>query len=425
LDIQMTNAGTDSSAKYVGLATVIAGCTILALAAGLRQTSGVFLQPVTMDLNLSRQSFGLAVGVQNLVWGLSQPLAGYLADRYGARPIALVCGLMYSVGLALSSTAAGGMWLAATLGVLVGLGQAGTSYAVILAAVGKAVAAERRSSVLGLASAAGSLGMFVLVPIAQGLISSEGWRAALLFLAGLSFLGVLAAFAVGRPGGVTNSIPDRAAAERMPASPFAETVKIARRNGGWWLLTTGFTVCGFQLAFIATYLPSALTDASLSAATGAQVLATIGFANIVGTYLFGVAGRTRPKNRLLACIYLARGAALLLFVLAPRTALSAYAFGATMGLLWSATVPLTAGLVSDLFGQRNVGFLFALVYVGHQIGSFVGAWIGGAIYSATGSYEPVWVAAVLLSVLAAALHWPIKLPVLNPALPVDAANVHF
>jgi predicted MFS family arabinose efflux permease len=418
------NARMDPSAKYAGLATVIAGCTILALAAGLRQTSGVFLQPVTMDLNLSRQSFGLAVGIQNLVWGLSQPLAGYLADRYGAKPVALVCGLMYSAGLALSSAAAGSMWLAATLGVLIGFGQAGTSYAVILAAVGKAVAVERRSSVLGLASAAGSLGMFVLVPVTQGLVSSAGWRAAFLFLAGLSFLGVVAAFAIGRPGSDTNGIADRAAAGRT-SSPFGETVKIAGRNGGWWLLTTGFAVCGFQLAFIATYLPSALTDASLSAATGARVLATIGFANIVGTYLFGVAGRTRPKNRLLACIYLARGAALLLFVLAPRTALSAYVFGATMGLLWSATVPLTAGLVSDLFGHRNVAFLFALVYIGHQIGSFVGAWVGGAVYSAAGSYEPVWVAAVLLSILSAALHWPIKLPALNPGLPVAAANVHF
>lgn len=399
----MTSMST--SRPSAGIAIVVAGCFILAVAAGLRQMSGVFLLPITGDLDIGRQSFGLAIGVQNLVWGLSQPLAGYLSDRHGARPVAVFCALIYSAGLAASSVVSGSIGLALALGVMTGVGQAGTSYAVILGAVGKAVPEHRRSSVLGLTSAAGSLGMFVLVPVSQALVSSQGWRAAFLFLGAISFLGAVAALALG-----SKEVTAEDQHGPPPATSFLETLRPAFRNGGWWLLTTGFTVCGFQLAFIATYLPSALTDASMSAATGAQVLATIGFSNIIGTYIFGVVGRTRPKSRVLVFIYLARGAALLAFALLPKTTLTVYAFGAAIGLLWSATVPLSAGLVSDLFGHRNVAFLFALVYIGHQIGSFMGAWAGGIVYNAVGSYAPMWTATVVMSFVAAALHWPIRLP---------------
>jgi predicted MFS family arabinose efflux permease len=321
-----------------------------------------------------------------------------------------VCVLLYTLGLAATSVVTGSLGLTIFLGVIVGLGQAASSYAVILSAVGRAVPESRRSAVLGLTSAAGSLGMFALVPASPALIAAQGWRMAFLALAAVSFLSVVAAFALRTPGADDDGEVEEAPSEAGSGLSLMGAIRPAIGSRSWWLLSVGFAVCGFQLAFIATYLPSALTDGSLSAATGAQVLATIGFANILGTYVFGIAGRIRSKSRLLAGIYLARGALLLAFILLPKTPLLVYSFGAAIGLPWSATVPLTAGLVSDFFGLKNVGLLFALVYVGHQFGSFIGAWAGGVVFAATESYNSMWTATALLSLVAAAIHWSIRRP---------------
>lgn len=373
------------------------GALAITLSMGLRQVFGLFLRPVTMDLELTRQAFGFAIGVQNLVWGLVQPAAGMAADRFGARRVVPLAGAVYVAGLVLAALGIGPLWL--TLGVLVGIGQSGTSYAVVLAAVGRAVPAERRSAALGLAAAAGSIGMFTLVPGTQGLIGWLDWRGALLTLAAVAILMPLAGLCM--PGGTA------AAAAGEPAT-LGQAITTARRHVGYWMLNAGFAACGFQLAFIATYLPSLIADAGLGAGTGAMVLATIGLCNIVGTYLCGLLGGRLPKQKVLAGLYVARAVLIALFVLLPPSALTAILFGAAIGLIWTGTVPLTSGLVGDIFGQRHLGLLFGLVYVGHQLGAFAGAWVGGAVFDRTGSYQPVWIAAIVMGLVAAALHWPIR-----------------
>jgi MFS family permease len=379
------------------LAVLVCGSLVISLSMGLRQVMGLFLAPVTIDLGLTREAFGFAVGVQNLVWGLAQPLAGLLADRHGARGVIAATAALYVAGLALASAGNDAFVLTAGLGVLVGLGQSGTGFAAVLGAVGRAAPRERRSVVLGIASAAGSIGMFTFVPATQALLGALTWRGALLVLAALALAMLPLAL------GVREEAPRAAAA----AVPFGAMLRQAMCHPGYWLLNAGFAVCGFQLAFVATFLPSMLSDAALPPMTAAWVLAAIGLANIVGTYLCGLAGARFRKPSVLAAIYLARAAIMAAFLLIPLSVASALLFGAALGLLWAGTVPLSSGLVADIFGERHLGFLFGVVYVGHQLGSFFGAWIGGLIHDRTGSYDLVWIAAIVGGVIAALLHWPI------------------
>ena len=377
------------------LVVLMCGSLIIACSMGVRQVSGLFLRPVAMDLALSREAFGFAVALQNLVWGLTQPVAGFLADRYGTRPVALGGVLLYAAGLALAAFASNGWQFAMGLGVLAGLGQSGTSFAVILAVIGRAAPAQARSLALGLGSTASSIGMFILVPATVGLIDIVDWRTAMLILCGL--LAVTAGFTLPLQeraddgAAVTGASARRAIVEAMSDRDF-------------WLLNVGFAVCGFQLAFIATYIPTILIDGGLDVSAGAAVLVAIGIFNIGGTYLAGLAGGWWRKTRVLAALYLARAIVIVVFLAVPLSTTTAIVFGAAIGLLWTGTVPLTNGLVADLWGRRNLAFLFGLVYVGHQLGAFAGAWAGGLTFDRTGSFSLVWAVSVAGCIVAAVCH---------------------
>jgi predicted MFS family arabinose efflux permease len=310
-----------------------------------------------------------------------------------------VCGALYLAGLVVAALAPNATVFALGLGVLCGLGQSGTAFAVVLAVVGRAAPAERRSAALGLSSTAGSVGIFVLVPAVSGLLDLVDWRTAMLMLA--AFMGLTIPLALALKDTASDVASDSLAA---PAVPARTVLGAAGSDRDYWLLNLGFAVCGFQLAFIATYLPVILVDRGLPVSTGAAVLAAIGAFNILGTYLAGLAGGRWLKTRVLAALYLARAAAIALFLVLPLSSASAIAFGAVMGLLWTGTVPLTSGLVADLWGSRNLGFLFGVVYVGHQVGAFAGAWAAGLAFDRTGSFDLVWIAAIAAGVLAAICH---------------------
>ncbi len=382
------------------VAALICGSIVITLSMGIRQVFGLVLQPVTAELDLSRDVFGLVIGLQNLTWGLTQPVAGLLADRFGAARIVAVGGLLYLAGLSLGAFSESASVLGLAIGILVGLGQSGTAYAVVLGGIARTTPPERRSVALGIASTAGSIGMFTLVPITQGLVASFDWRVALTGLAALCIL--IPALAVG--------LRERPALVGSPGAPMPVTsvLRIATRHPGFWMLNVGFAACGFQLAFLATHLPSVLQDSGLASSTGAAALALIGLSNIVGTYFCGLLGASYRKKNVLVCLYLLRTALFGLFLLLPTSTASAMLFAVAIGLIWTGTVPLTSGLVGDIFGTRDLGLLFGIVYVGHQLGAFMGAWIGGVAFDRTGSYALVWAGAILMGLLAALLHWPIR-----------------
>ena len=380
---------------------LLASALIVAVTLGIRQSFGVFLRPIVVDLDLMRQSFGFAIALQNLLWGLAQPAAGMLADRYGAFRVLAISGLLYSLGLALTALSSSGLGLYLSAGMLVGIALAGSSFTVVLSAVARLVPEERRSAAMGIASAGGSVGMFAFVPGSQLFIDRYGWSAAMLLLAACALLIPLCA----------------AAYRRTPAAPpggneslhntFAAMLRRALAHRGYLLLNLGFMVCGFHVVFIATHLPAYIADQALSPMTGALALALIGFFNIIGTYLFGVLGDRYRKKYLLSQLYLARAAVIALFISLPVSDASVLLFSCSIGLLWLGTVPLTGSLVAQIFGARYMGALFGIVFLSHQMGSFLGAWLGGYYYDLTGSYDHVWYLAVLLGVLSALLHWPI------------------
>jgi predicted MFS family arabinose efflux permease len=369
---------------------LVTGGLVVTLATGARQVFGLFLHPVAQDLGISLGSFGAIVATQNLVWGLTQPCAGLLADRFGAARVAALCGLIYAAGLAMAASATGPVMFAIGAGLFCGIGQAGTTYAVILAAISRATPAASRSVAVGLGTAAGSVGMFVLVPASGMGIAAFGWREA---MAGLAVLMLLAPLC----GLTLREKPVEAASASVRS-----VLNDALADRDFWLLNIGFATCGFQLAFLGTYLPAYLTDKGLAASAGAATLAAIGLANILGTWSAGYAGRFWPNANALAGAYVARGVLMVTFLTLPVSLPSAIAFGASIGLLWTGTVPLTSGLVARLWGRRHLGFLFGLVFVGHQVGAFAGAWTGGLLRDWTGGFGAGW-ALVAASSLSAAL----------------------
>ncbi|MDH3637014.1 MAG: MFS transporter [Gammaproteobacteria bacterium] len=387
---------------------IIVGALVLALGLGVRQTFGLFLYPISVDLGLTRESFGLAIAMQNLIWGIAQPFAGLVADRYGGTRVIVIGGLLFAGGLLLMAGAKVSGDLYISLGMLVGLGLSGTTFAVVLGAVGRAVPAEQRSVALGLVSAGGSLGMFVLVPGTQQLLGELGWVTTLQILAVcLLTVPVLAGLLAAPPGATSNAGP--------VAAPLSTQLRQARSHSGYWLLNFGFLVCGFHVTFVATHFPSYLTDHGITPGVSATALALIGFFNIVGTYGFGLLGGRYRKKYLLSSLYAARAAVMLMFLLVPLSNTSALAFAVAMGLLWLGTVPLTSGLVAQIFGVRYLSTLFGMVFLSHQLGSFLGAWLGGYMFDMTGSYATVWMISVILGVAAMLLHWPIN------DTPVDVA----
>jgi MFS family permease len=377
---------------------MLGGSLILALSLGIRHGFGLFLPPMSAEFGWGREVFAFSIALQNLVWGLAQPFTGALADRLGAKRTIIVGGVLYAIGLALMGLADSPWSLSLSAGLLIGLGLSGTSFSVILGAIGRAVPAHKRSMAMGIASAAGSLGQFVMLPGTLGLIGWLGWSTALLVL------GLLVALIVPLAG-MIKDYP-------LPVLGHEQTLREALReacgHSGFWLLALGFFVCGFQVVFIGVHLPAYLVDQHLPAVVGTTVLALIGLFNVFGTYFSGWLGGRMSKPRLLSALYLARALVITAFVMTPLTTWSAYAFGIAMGLLWLSTVPLTNGTVATLFGVRNLSMLGGIVYLFHQIGAFLGGWLGGYMYDQTGNYELVWQLSILLSLLAAALNWPIR-----------------
>lgn len=394
----MINAG--GSHRFSPTTVLIAGALILALSLGIRHGFGLFLQPMSEDQGWGREEFALAIAIQNLVWGAAQPLTGMLADRIGAGKAIVGGAVLYGIGLLAMAYAATPLQLSLSAGLLIGLGLSGTSFAVVFGAVSRAVAPERRSLAMGIASAVGSFGQFAMVPVTLSLIAALGWSAALIALAALAVVMVPLATAFAGDGG--RSAP--AASELGVRDALAE----ACAHRGFWLLSFGFFVCGFQVVFIALHLPAYLFDRQLPLSVGTTVLALVGLFNVAGTYLAGLWGGRMSKPVLLASIYALRAVAIALFVLLPISTWSAYAFGIVIGLLWLSTVPLTNGTVLTLFGVRNMSMLAGIVFLFHQVGAFFGGWLGGSIYDATGSYDIVWAIAIGLSIVAALLNLPIK-----------------
>jgi len=375
------------------------GGVVLMLSLGIRHGFGLFLKPMSMDLGWGRETFAFAVALQNLVWGLSQPVTGMLADRYGAWKMVAAGGLCYALGLLVMASATSPWSLGMGAGVLVGLGLSGTSFSVIYGVLGRAFPASKRSQVLGIAGAAGSFGQFVLLPAEQGLISSLGWLPALLALSFAAALMVpLAAGVVERDAG----------AHQARGLTVREALAEVARSRDFWLLCFGFFVCGFQVVFIQVHLPAYLVDGGLSGNVGVGALALIGLFNIAGTYGAGRLGARHRKPMLLSVIYALRGVVIGIFLLAPLSAWSTWLFAAAMGLLWLSTVPLTNGTIASQFGVRHLSMLSGIVFLFHQIGSFAGAWFGGVLYDRTGSYGAVWAIAIGLSATATALNWPIR-----------------
>ncbi len=381
------------------LITVLCGGVIMALSLGVRQSFGLFLAPVSVDVGGGRELFALGLGLMNLVWGLAAPFAGAVADRFGAARVAAAGVLAYAAGLiAMTLSGDGGQLLVG--GVLVGLGLSGAGFTVVLGAVARAASPQRQSLALGLATMGGSIGQFAALPVAQLLIDSGGWAPALLIIAA-AMLGALPLAA-----GLGRSVP-RTHAGTHDRQALGAALSGAGRHGGFCLLTTGFFVCGFQLAFVAVHLPPYVVDLGYPPWLATQALMLVGICNVAGTWLCGHLGQRHSRKDVLTLLYLGRAVVFLAFVIVPVSEASILAFGAAMGFLWLGTVPLTSGVVAAIFGPRYLSTLFGIVFLGHQLGGFLGAWLAGRMFDVLQSYEVMWWLCVVLSLAAAALHWPI------------------
>ncbi|MSP81083.1 MAG: MFS transporter [Rhodospirillales bacterium] len=376
---------------------VAAGALIVCVSMGMRQSFGMYLGPMTVDLGIGRETFGFALAIQQLLWGAFQPVMGAFADRFGSARV-LVLGLaLYTLGLLVMSQATSVGYLHVGAGLLVGMALSGTTFAVVLGAVGRIVAPEKRSLAFGLATAGGSFGQVIIVPLSQQTIAWAGWTTSLLLMAAITAATLPLAFLLrGR-------LPAAGAREQT----FVEAMREASRHGGYWYLNAGFFVCGFQVTFIAFHLPAYIGDLGMAAIVGAYAIGLIGLFNIFGTWGCGALGGQYSKKYLLSALYAVRAAVILVFLLAPKTELTIYLFASAMGVLWLGTVPLTSGLVAQIFGMRYMATLFGFVFFSHQLGSFLGAWLGGRLYDATGSYDLMWWISIFLGLVATILHLPI------------------
>jgi len=384
---------------------IACGALILTLAMGVRHTGGLFLQPMTMDQGWSREMFSMSIALQNLMWGLFQPFAGAFADRYGAGRTLVGGALLYVLGLVIMANADTAFGLNVGAGLLIGMGLAGTTFSVVLGVVGRMAPPEKRSLALGITSAGGSFGQFAVLPVGQSMISSIGWHDALLWLAVAILFIIPLAMAVKGTNG-TN----------LGGQSVTESLREAVRTPSFHFLFWSFFVCGFQTAFVMLHLPAYVVDIGMTANVGMTAVALIGLFNIAGSFLSGWLGGMYSKKWLLAGIYGLRVFAILAILMLPPSVATLYIFAAAMGFLWLGTVPLTNGLVGHIFGMKFVGMLYGLVFLGHQIGGFLGAWLGGLIFDVFGSYEYAWWIAIWLSVAAGLLCIPVReKPLLRPA----------
>jgi MFS family permease len=388
------------------IAVVVAGGIVMSVAMGIRQSFGLYLGPFTIETGVPYAAFALTIAIHNLVWGLSQPFAGAAADRYGTAPVVIVGSLIFAAGLALTSVYRSELVTLVGFGVLVGIGLSATTFGIILSSVGRSASAERRTTIMGITSALGSVGQAVIVPFAQFGIDRAGAASSLLWLGLL----VLAA----SPLGLVFLSTERKAGDQTTAAlagssvSLGEILREACTHRGYGLLTLGFFTCGFQLAFINTHLPGYVATCHLPAAVGAAALSAFALSNAVGSWCCGFLGsRFRPQF-VLACIYVLRTAAIAALLLLPKTPLVVIGFAAFTGFIALGTVPLTSGLIARIFGVTNLGLLFGICFLSHQIGSFFGAWAGGVVFEATGSYDMIWIFTGVAGLFAAALHVPIK-----------------
>ncbi|MDJ0611432.1 MAG: MFS transporter [Kiloniellales bacterium] len=397
----MTSAETVTRAGWrTPLVVILAGCLIATIGFGVRSVFGLFLEPMTVTRGWDRETFALAMALQNLLWGLGLPFAGALADRYGPSKVIAGGSLVYAFGVWGMASVESGWGLHLFGGLLTGIGVAFTAFSLALAAMAKVVGPERRSLALGLGTAAGSFGQVVFSPLGQGFIAAYGWEQAMVILAACSLAILPLAFILPSDPGAKGEAPSE--------QSVGGAVREAMNHRGYILLTIGFFVCGFHVAFITVHFPAYVVDLGLSPQVGAYSIALVGLFNIAGAFLAGAAGQRWSKKCGLSAIYFARAVAITALLLAPKTETTIYLFAAVMGILWLSTVPLTTGIVAQVFGLRYMATLFGIVFFSHQIGSFLGVWLGGRLYDTLGSYDPVWWAGIALGLLAAAVHLPIN-----------------
>jgi MFS family permease len=403
------NSSPPLSVKQV----LICGAMIVTLSMGIRHGFGLWLQPITQEQGWTRQTFSFAIAIQNLSWGVIGVFAGMLADRLGAFRVLLIGTLLYAAGLAGMALSTTPLMFALTTGVLIGAAQAGTTYAVIYGVIGRNIPADRRSWAMGVAAAAGSFGQFLMVPIEGQLIARLGWHTALLVLAAAVLLIVPLAFGLREPR--------RAAIGGQKQQSIGQAVAEAFRYPSFRLLMAGYFVCGFQVVFIGVHMPSYLRDKGLSPEVASYALALIGLFNVFGTYVAGTLGQRLAKRKILSAIYFGRAIAISLFLIVPISPVSVYVFASVMGFLWLSTVPPTNALVAQIFGIAHLSMLSGFVFLGHQVGSFLGVWLGGFLYDRTGSYDVVWYLSIALGVLAGLVNLPVKEHAIARAAPRPAS----
>ena len=372
------------------------------LSFGYRSGFGLFVKPISDANSWGREVISAALAVQNLFWGIAAVFAGGLADRYGNVRVIVVGTILYALGMLLMSVVDNPLMLTGSTGLLIGAGVAGTSFGIILPAMARAVGENRRQWALGLGTAVGSLGQFAVVPVVQVLIDAFGWTTTLYILSGSSLTMALLAMPLAPYSG------KQEAARQIEGQTVPQALREALGYRSFVLLVTGFFVCGFHVAFITAHMPAFLSDMGFDATVGAWSISIIGLFNVFGSYLSGIMSGRFLKRHVLVIIYLSRAVVITLFMIIPFSLSSVIIFSAVMGFLWLATVPATSGLVATMFGTRYMALLYGIVFLGHQIGSFIGVWLGGWLYDRSGSYDAVWWLAVVLGVLAAIIHWPIK-----------------
>ena len=398
-------------AQRLSMTRVLAcGAAIVALSLGIRHGFGLWLAPVTMEHGWSREVFSFAIAVQNMAWGIAGLFMGMLSDRFGAYRVMLVGGLLYAAGLVSMALTTTPLAFAASAGVLVGIAQAGTTYSVIYGVIGRNLDPARRSWAMGVTAAAGSFGQFLMVPVESGLIGGYalgawqwpglGWQGALFVLAAMVLLILPLARALREPGLESGAT--------RPQQTIRAALREALGHRGFQLLTAGYFVCGFQVVFIGIHMPSYLKDHGLSPQLATTALALIGLFNVVGTYAAGALGQRMPKRYILSGIYLLRALAITVFIAFPPTPWSVMLFSAVMGLLWLSTVPPTNAVVAQIFGVQYLSTLGGVVFINHQIGSFLGVWLGGVLYDLHGNYDLVWWIAIALGVIAGLINLPVR-----------------
>src|SRR5437588_7193727 len=380
------------------LLLVLLSGLIISLCMGLRQSLGLFMRPMTLELGISAATFGFSIALQNIVWGLSQPFVGAAADRYGPRPVLVATAFTYAAGLLLMIYARSFPGALETAGFLAGIGTAGTGFGVLIGTVSRATPPEKRSQTVGLVAAAGSLGTMVLAPIGQSLINGFGWKAAM-----VAFAAIAASMAVFSLAIREHAVPNTNISELN--QKLSDALRGAMGHRGYLFMTLAFFACGFQLVFITTHLPAYLQLCGIAPGVGASALALIGLFNSIGTYMFGLLGARYSQKHLLALIYLLRTLFIVLFLLFPVSAASTLVFAAAMGFLWLGVAPLVTGIIGRVFGLTHFNTLYGIVFLSHQIGSFFGAWMGGIVYDRTGSYNVAWGALIVIGVTAFALQW--------------------